>query len=140
MFQITNKSTGNEPLTTWAKRQDTPSDANGVGSTGGASRASRDNKNLLSTKKLKKRSKTNSSRTDFLTLEVKKAFTYLQKAYIKALILRYFDLEYHIQIKNDILGYAISGVLSQLTSKTGLVGQITYKFNDQLNLLFEISQ
>ena len=40
--------------------------------------------------------KTNSSEMDFLISGTKKAFIYLQKAFIKALIFRHFDLEHHI--------------------------------------------
>ena len=51
---------------------------------------------------------------NFLTLDVKKAFNYLQLAFIKAPIFWHFDPKSHIWIKTDALGYAISGVLSQL--------------------------
>ena len=36
--------------------------------------------------------------------------------FVKVLILQHFNLEYHIQVEMDISGYAIIGVLSQLTS------------------------
>ena len=36
------------------------------------------------------------SRTDFLILRAKKAFTHLQKAFTKAPILKYFDPEHYI--------------------------------------------
>ena len=49
---------------------------------------------------------------NFLTLDAKKAFNYLRLAFIKAFILRYFDLESHIRIETDVSGYAIGGVLS----------------------------
>ncbi len=49
---------------------------------------------------------------DFLTFGAKKAFIHLQKAFTKALILRHFDPEYHIQIETDALGYAIGEILS----------------------------
>lgn len=52
------------------------------------------------------------SKVDFLTFGAKAAFIYLWKAFIKALILRYFYLECHICIKINVLGYAISRVLS----------------------------
>ena len=51
---------------------------------------------------------------NFLTSNAKKVFNYLRLAFIKALILRYFDLESHIWIEIDASGYAIGGVLSQL--------------------------
>ena len=51
---------------------------------------------------------------NFLTPDAKKAFNHLRLAFIKAPILRHFDLESHIRIKTDASGYAIGGVLSQL--------------------------
>ena len=53
--------------------------------------------------------------SDFLTPGAKLAFTKLRQAFFKALIFYHFDPEHHIRIEIDILGYAISGVLSQLT-------------------------
>ena len=50
----------------------------------------------------------------FLIFNTKKIFNYLWLAFIKALIHQYFDLKNHIQIKTNILGYAISGELGQL--------------------------
>ena len=52
----------------------------------------------------------------FLTLRAKLAFTKLRQAFFKAPILYHFDPERHIWIETDALGYAIGGVLSQLTS------------------------
>ena len=49
---------------------------------------------------------------DFLTPGAKLAFTKLRQAFLKALILYYFDLERHIQIETDVSGYAIGGVFS----------------------------
>ena len=49
-----------------------------------------------------------------LTPNAKKAFNYLKLAFIKAPILRHFDLESHIQIKTDVSRYTIGRVLSQL--------------------------
>ena len=51
---------------------------------------------------------------NFLTPNAKKAFNHLRLAFIEAPILQHFDLESHIQIKTNISGYAIGGVLSQL--------------------------
>lgn len=51
---------------------------------------------------------------DFLPLGAKKTFIYLQKASTEALIVRYFDLDRHIQIGTDALGYAINDVISQM--------------------------
>ena len=53
---------------------------------------------------------------DFLTLGAKLAFAELRQAFVKAPILHYFDPERHIRIETDVSGYAIGGVLSQLTS------------------------
>ncbi len=52
----------------------------------------------------------------FLTSEAKKAFTELRQAFVEAPILNHFDPERHIRIETDVSGYAISGILSQLTS------------------------
>ena len=51
---------------------------------------------------------------NFLTFNAKKAFNYLQLAFIEASIFQHFDLESHIQIEINASGYAIDGVLSQL--------------------------
>ena len=65
-------------------------------------------------KNLSKSQKTVGS--DFFTPGAKLAFTKLRQAFFKALILYYFDPDCHIRIETDVLGYAIGGVLSQLTS------------------------
>ena len=54
--------------------------------------------------------------SDLFTLGAKLAFTELRQAFLKAPILYHFDLECHIRIEIDVSGYAIGGVLSQLTS------------------------
>ena len=54
--------------------------------------------------------------SDFLIPGARLAFTKLRQTFVKAPILHYFELEYYIWIKTDISGYAISGVLSQLSS------------------------
>ena len=54
--------------------------------------------------------------SDFLTPGAKLAFTELRQAFLKAPILHHFDPERHIRIEMDVSGYAIGGVLSQLTS------------------------
>ncbi len=59
--------------------------------------------------------KVNSSGMDFLTFKAKKAFIHLQKTFIKALILGYYNSKYYIQIETDTSKYAIGGVLSQIT-------------------------
>ena len=53
--------------------------------------------------------------SDFLTPGAKQAFTELRQAFFKAPILHHFDPERHIRIETDVSGYAIGGVLSQLT-------------------------
>ena len=53
--------------------------------------------------------------TGYLTPNARRAFTQLRQIFTKALILRHFHPEYHIWIKTDMSGYAIGGVLSQLT-------------------------
>ena len=54
--------------------------------------------------------------SDFFTPGAKLAFTKLKQAFFKAPILYHFDPEHHIRIETDASGYAIGGVLSQLTS------------------------
>ena len=53
---------------------------------------------------------------DFFTPGAKLVFTKLRQAFIKAPILHHFNLERHIWIATDVSGYAIGGVLSQITS------------------------
>ena len=54
--------------------------------------------------------------SNYLTPDAKKAFDQLCQAFTKATILQYFDLEQYIRVEIDASGYAISGVLSQLTN------------------------
>ena len=61
-------------------------------------------------------SKSKKTESGFLTSGARKAFTELRQAFIKALILHHFDPERHIRIETDESGYAIGGILSQLTS------------------------
>ena len=67
---------------------------------------------------------------DFLTPEAKKTFIYLQKAFTKTPILRHFDSQRHIQIETHASGYAIDGVLSQMTSDQCLSNHVTYEDTD----------
>ena len=60
-------------------------------------------------------SKNSVGATGYLTPGAKRAFTQLRQAFIKAAIFQHFDPECHLQIETDVSGYAISGVLSQLT-------------------------
>ena len=69
---------------------------------------------MSKSKNLSKSQKTVGS--DFLTPGAKLAFTELRQAFLKAPILHHFDPERHIRIETDASGYAIGGVLSQLTS------------------------
>ena len=64
------------------------------------------------------KSKTEKAGTGFFTPEAKLVFIQLRQAFVKALIFHYFDPKSHIRIETDVLGYAISGVLSQLFSGT----------------------
>ncbi len=51
----------------------------------------------------------------FFTPGAGKAFTELKQAFVEALILNYFDLERHIWIEINALGYAIYEIFNQLT-------------------------
>ncbi len=51
----------------------------------------------------------------FLTPEAMLTFIRLRQAFTKAPILHHFDPERYIRIETDAFGYAIGGVLSQLT-------------------------
>ena len=53
--------------------------------------------------------------SNFFTPRTKLAFTKLRQAFIKALILHHFDPKHYIRIETDASGYAIGGVLNQLT-------------------------
>ena len=48
----------------------------------------------------------------FLIPNGKKVFLYLRQTFIKTLIFWHFDLESHIQIKTDVLGYVIGRVFN----------------------------
>ncbi len=71
--------------------------------------------------------KMNSFGTNFLVPEAKKAFIHLQKAFTETPILRHFDQECHIRIKTNALGYAIGGVLSQMTLDQHSSDDMTYE-------------
>ena len=92
---------------------------------GGGGRADETRKNSSKTRKSKNDKSGNSTRVStigatgeptFLTPDAKEAFNRLRQAFIKAPILRHFDPESHIRIETDASGYAIGGVLSQLSS------------------------
>ena len=63
--------------------------------------------------------------SSFLTPDTKIAFNRLWLAFTKTPILQHFDPKCHIQVETDVLGYAISGVLSQMTSETSTNGVVT---------------
>ncbi len=52
----------------------------------------------------------------FFTTNARRTFTELRQAFVEAPILNHFDPERYIRIKTDASGYAIGGILSQLTS------------------------
>ena len=54
--------------------------------------------------------------TSYLTPNARQTFTQLRQAFTEASILRHFDPKCHIQIETNASGYAIGGVLSQLTN------------------------
>ena len=57
--------------------------------------------------------------SNFLTTEAKLAFSRLRQAFIEASILHHFDPKRYIQIETVHSGFAIGGILSQLTPKSG---------------------
>ena len=61
----------------------------------------------------------------FPTPNTRTVFNLLRLTFTEALILWYFNPKCHIWIETDALGYAINGVLSQLTSGTNPDGVIT---------------
>ena len=61
----------------------------------------------------------------FLTPNARTTFNRLRLAFTEAPILQHFDPECHIWIETDASGYAIGGVLSQLTSGTNPDGVVT---------------
>ena len=70
-------------------------------------------------------SRTKEAGTGFFTSETRLAFIQLKQAFVKALILYYFDLESHIRIETNISSYIIGGILSQLSSGTRPDGVVT---------------
>ncbi len=125
MLQTTDDGALSTQATESEKNQDTLANA------GGGIGIDRDIKNLLSVVKSAKSKKLNfakaNSGTDFLIPKTKKAFIHLQKAFTKAPIFRHFDPKYHIRIETDVLGYAISGVLSQMISNQHFSGHVTHE-------------
>ena len=50
----------------------------------------------------------------YLIPKTRSTFTQLRKVFIKVLVLGHFDLKFHIRIKTDVSGYAISIMLNLL--------------------------
>ena len=71
------------------------------------------------------KSKTKKTKTGFFILKARLTFTQLRQAFVEASILHHFNLESHIWIEIDESGYAIGGVLSQLSSGTRPDGVVT---------------
>ncbi len=131
MLWAINKSIGNEIQSTQTENQDV------AGATSGGDGDRVSIKNLLTVAKLTKSkkldlpkanfAKVNCFGTDFLTFEAKKAFIYLQKTFVEALILRHFDPKYYIHIKTNVLRYAISEVLSQMILNQHFSDHVIYE-------------
>ncbi len=148
MLWTINNSTRDETQSTQAENQDAPVAAcRAVGGGVGGSF-----ENLLTTvksaeskkPKLTKSQKSDlakaNSGTDFLTLEAKKGFIHLQKAFTEAPILRHFDSKCHIRIETDTSGYAISEVLSQMTFDHSDQLSSKYMTHENLNPIFSKSE
>ena len=70
--------------------------------------------NEVEKKSQKHLSKSQKTELGFLTSRARITFTKLTQMFIKAPILHHFDLERHIRIETDELGYTIGEVFSQL--------------------------
>ena len=57
---------------------------------------------------------TNTDTMGYLTSKAREVFTQLRQPFIKAPILRYFDLKYYIRIETNTSGFAIGRIFSQL--------------------------
>lgn len=57
-----------------------------------------------------------SSGSGFLIFGARLAFAKSRQVFIEALIFYHFDPKCHIRVETDLLGYAISGVFSQVIS------------------------
>ena len=64
--------------------------------------------------------------SNYLTPDAKKAFDQLCQAFTEAPILQHFDPERYIRVETDASGYAIGGVLSQLTNDLGRWHPVAY--------------
>ena len=129
-----SRNNNNRPA---SKKNDGNGEVNEVDVGGnGVERAKKSEKTSKSRKLSKSRKKSpksgNSTNSDamekgpkFLTLDVRTAFNRLRLAFTKAPILWHFDPECHIWIEIDVSGYAIDGVLCQLTFGTNPNGLVT---------------
>ncbi len=135
------RTTNDEALSTLTTENKKNKDAPTSTSSGGVGRSF---ENLSTAAKLAKSKKSKSTKskksdlpkakfakvnsgTDFLILEAKKAFIHLQKAFTKTPIFRHFNAKCHIRIETDGLGYAIGGVVSQITSDQYSSGHVIYE-------------
>ncbi len=134
------QTTDNKPQSNQAENHDTPGAAGEVG--GGEVGGNFENLSIAvkSTKSKKSELPKANSGTDFLTIGAKEAFIHLQKAFTKAPILRHFNPEYHIRIETDASGYAIGGVLSQMTLDQHSSGHVTHKNLNAISSNSEIGQ
>ena len=64
--------------------------------------------------------------SNYLTPDAKKAFDQLRQAFTEAPIFQHFDPERYIRVETDASGYAIGGVLSQLTNDSGRWHPVAY--------------
>ena len=71
-------------------------------------------KNLVNPFFNKSKSFVKNSNRGFFIFRARLAFAKLWEAFIKALILYYFDPKCHTYIKTNVSGYAINGILHQL--------------------------
>ena len=63
--------------------------------------------------------------TGFLTPKARLVFTQLRQAFVETSIFHHFDPKSYIRIETDVSGYAMSGILSQLSSGTWPDGVVT---------------
>ena len=64
--------------------------------------------------------------SNYLTPDAKKAFDQLHQAFTEAPILQHFNPKRYIRVKTDTFGYAIGGVLNQLTNDLGRWHPVAY--------------
>ena len=64
--------------------------------------------------------------SNYLTSDTKRVFNQLYQAFTEAPIFKHFDLEQYIRVKIDASGYAIDGVLSQLSNDLGQWHLVAY--------------